>query len=369
MLTREKLAELSQELRDRNVLSVYVDAGQRDPAQRDAWRTHLDREASRVRRGLEQEKGGGLAGFDEAWGLVTALLRSEEHGSMTKRGWVAFATPERVWHADAVPAHMPNLLSWQKGILAAPYVRALKQERPVTVVLVDGRHARVFEHVEGEITELEGILADTDLGDLGEVGMRQGSGRSTGVRGATTTDQAQRLREVAAERLRKTLADLVDARVGQSGIVVVGGTAEAARKLVAMLPRRLQGRIAERPSLHLEMGAAEVKEAIRSAAGDLSEHWHASLVAEVVDTTRAGGKGATGEKDTLAALAAKAVDTLLLSRGFIQAHPKVADDAVGLAFAQGADVEEVSGSAGERLDADAGGIAARLRFVPAGAGK
>lgn len=368
MLTRERLVELFQVLRGRDVLSVYVDADQRDPAQRDAWRVTLEREVSRLRRTLEQDRGGDLGGFDSAWALVAGLLRTDEHGSMSKRGWVAFATPDRVWHAGAVPAHMPSSVSWQKGIRAAPYVRALKQQRPVTVVLVDGRRARVFEQVEGVITELQGVLADADLGDLTDVGMRKGSGRSTGVRGATTTDQAQRLREVASERMRKSLADLIDARVGQNGVVVVGGPAEAARKLVAILPRRLHGRVAERPSLHLEMGAAEVREAIRAAAGDLSEHGHGSLVAEVADTTRAGGKGAMGEKDTLAALEAKAVDTLLLSRAFIQAHPRVADDAVGLAFAQGADVEEVSGSAGERLDRDADGIAARLRFVPGAAG-
>lgn len=368
MLTRGRLVELFQMLRRREVLSVYVDAEQRDPAQRDAWRVNLDREVSRLRRTLEQERVSDLAGFDSAWALVTGLLRTDEHGSMTKRGWVAFATPDRIWHAGGVPAHMPSSVSWKKGMRAAPYVRALKQQRPVTVVLVDGRRARIFEQVEGGITELEGVLADADLGDLTDVGMRKASARSTGMRGETSTDQAQRLREVAAERMRKSLADFIDARVGQDGVVVVGGSPEAARKLVAILPRRLRGRVSEYPSLHLDMGAAEVREAIRTAAGDLSEHGHGTMVAEVVDTTRAGGKGAMGEKDTLAALEAKAVDTLLLSRAFIGANPRVADDAVGLAFVQGADVEEVSGSAGERLDRDAAGIAARLRFVPRAAG-
>jgi hypothetical protein len=35
---------------------------------------------------------------------------------------------------------------------------------------------------------------------------------------------------------------------------------------------------------------------------------------------------------------------------------------VGIAFAAGAHVEEVSGVAGERLDLESAGIAARLRF-------
>lgn len=363
MLTRERLVELFQALRDRGVLSVYVDADQRDPAQRDAWRVHLEGEISRLRRSLEQAGGHDLSAFDAAWELVSRELRSDAHSSMAKRGWVAFATPDRIWYAAGVPAHMPHLVAWQRGIRAAPYVRALKQERPVLVVLVDGRRARVFEHVEGSITEAEGLIADTDLGDLSDVGMHKGSARASGVRGATSTDQGQRLREVAAERLRKELAELIGERSRDDGIVVLGGTGEAVKRLLALLPRSLEGRVAQRSSLHLEMSPAEVREEIRAAAGDLSEQGHLSLVASVVDAARAGGKGALGREGTMKALEGKRVDTLLLSRSFIQAHPAVADDAVGLAFSQGAYVEELSGEAGGRLDREGQGLAARLRFM------
>ena len=363
MLTRERLLELFQDLKDREVLSVYVDTDQRDPAQRDTWRVHLEGEISRLRRSLEQAGDADLPSVDAAWALVSHELKTREHASMAKRGWVAFATSDQVWHAGAVPAHMPHLVTWQRGISAAPYVRALKQERPVLVVLVDARRARVFEHVEGSITEVEGLFADTDVGDLGDVGMSKGSSRASGVRGETSTDQGQRLREVAAERLRKELADLIGERTREDGVVVVGGTDEAVKRLVALLPRSLAGRVAERASLHLDMSPAEVREEIRDAAGDLSEQGHLALVAGVADAARAGGKGALGPDDTLKALEGRQVDTLLLSRSFIQEHPVAADQAVGLAFSQGADVEELSGEAGGRLDQEGLGIAARLRFL------
>jgi stalled ribosome rescue protein Dom34 len=235
-------------------------------------------------------------------------------------------------------------------------------------VLVDARHARVFEHVEGSITEVEGLIADTDVGDLGDVGMSKGSSRASGVRGETSTDHGQRLREVAAERLRKELVNLIHERAHEDGIVVLGGTGEAVKRLVALLPRSLEGRVAQRASLHLEMSPAEVREEIRSAAGDLSEQGHLALVGGVVDAARAGGKGALGREDTLKAREGKRVDTLLLSRSFIQEHPVSADHAVGLAFSQGAYVEELSGEAGGRLDQEGHGIAARLRFLAAAAG-
>lgn len=362
MLTRERLLDLFQELRGHDVLSVYVDANQRDPALRDVWRTRLEGDVSRLRRDLEKGDGNGLAAFDAAWGLVEQHMRSTE-AVTSRRGWVAFATADKVWHAGAVPALMPALVAWQRGIRAAPYVRALKQERPVTVALVDGRHARIFEQVEGHITELDGLLTDVEVGDLTDMGIRKRPARASGVRGATSTDVAQRLLDAAAERLRKRLVEVIVARAGHEGIVVVGGPTESAKALVALLGGHLPGRVVEWQPLHLDMTEPEVREEVRRAAGDLSEKEHLALVTEVTDAARAGGKGALGEEKTLAALQGMRVDTLLLSRTFLQQYPVMADHAVALAFGQGAAVEELSGGAGEALDAEGGGIAARLRFM------
>lgn len=363
MLTRDKLVTLFQELEEKDVLSVYVDAEEHDPALRDAWRVRLDREVSDLRRRLDHESSEGGAAFGAAWAKVDGHLRSNGDVMIPKRGWVAFATADRLWHAGVVPASMPDLVRWQRGIHAAPYVRALKQERPVTVVLLDGRKARVFEQAEGSLTELEGILADTSLGDLTDTGMRKGSARSTGVRGETSTDQAHRLMEVAAERLRKDLVDIIQERAGSDGIVVLGGPSESVKKFTALLPHALEGRVAVRPSLHLDMSPAEVLKEVRAAAGDLSEEGHRHLVQEVVDAARAGGRGALGQEATLKALREYRVDALLLSRTFLQKHPGTADQAVGMAFAQSADAVEVSGAAGVLLDEEAQGMAARLRYL------
>lgn len=362
MLTREKLLDLFQELRSHDVLSIYVDADQRDPALRDVWRTRLEGDIARLRRTLDKGGDDGLAAFDAAWTLVERHIRNTEDVA-SKRGWVAFATADRIWHAGAVPAHMPALVAWQEGIRAAPYVRALKQERPVTVALVDGRRARVFEQVEGRITELKGVLADAEVGDLTDMGMRKRPARASGVRGTTSTDEAQRLLDAASERLRKRLAEIIETRAGHEGIVVVGGPTESSKALVAQLESHLPGRVVEWHPLHLDMTEAEVREQIRLAAGDLSEQQHLALVAEVADAARAGGKGALGEEKTLAALQGMRVATLLLSRSFLQEHPDLADHAVGMALGQGAEVEELSGAAGEALDAAGSGIAAKLRFL------
>lgn len=362
MLSRDELVALFQELEEKDVLSVYVDAREEDPALRDAWRVRLDREISSLRRRMDEEAPGAVAAFSAAWGHVEARLRADGGVTPPRRGWVAFATADGLRYGGPVPASMPDLVRWQKGVHAAPYIRALKQERPVTVVLLDGRRARVFEQAGGSLVEHDGVLADTFLGDLTDTGMRKGSARASGVRGETSTDQAQRLLDVAAERMRKTLVERVVERAGSDGLVVLGGPAESVKKLSALLPRALEGRVTLRSSLHLDMTAAEILAEVRDAAGDLSEGGHEALARQVLDAARASGRGALGPDATLKALREHRVDVLLLSRSFLHAHPGVADRAVGLAFSQGADVEEVSGEAGELLDREAQGLAARLRY-------
>ena len=99
------------------------------------------------------------------------------------RGWVAFATADRLWYAQGLPAAMPDLVRWEPGIRVAPYVRALKQERPVMVALVDSRKARLFEHVDGEMRELDGLRADTFVGTSPTWGCARARRAASGQRG------------------------------------------------------------------------------------------------------------------------------------------------------------------------------------------
>lgn len=362
MLTHDRLVKLYRDLEDQNVLSVYVNGDQHDPAQRDAWRTRLESGIAALRRQLESSDGKSLGDFDRAWGHVGRELRSLEDAFLPHRGWVAFATAGKLHYAEGLPAAMPDLVRWEPSIRVAPYVRALKQERPVLVAVADSRRARLFEHVDGETRELDGVRADTFVGDLTDVGVRKSPARSSGQRGETSSDHAQRVLEVAAERMLKALAGLIDDRAGRHGLVVLGGTPEMVRHIADAMPKRLDGRVSERPSLSVDMSVPQIRDVVRAAAGDLSEHEHLRLVTELADAARSGALGSLGPEATEAALKEGRVDTLLLSRGFIRERPDYADRCVGAAFVQSAEVEEVSGEAGALLDHEGNGVAARLRF-------
>ncbi|MEJ2541352.1 MAG: hypothetical protein P8188_15520 [Gemmatimonadota bacterium] len=358
MLSQAELVDLYRSLQEKNVLSVYLDTDQHDPADRGAWRTVLEGEVSKVARSLNGDE----AGFKEAWSRIERELRSAETGFMPGRGLVAFATADDLAYVEQLPISTRTLVRWEQGIRAAPYIRALKQQRPITVALVDKVHARLFTYQGAELVEDEGTEADTDLGDLSDVGVRKSPSRNSGVRGETSTDQAQRVLDESTDRMLKGLVSELESRVSDDGILILGGTPEVVRNLGQMLPKRMKDRTTEQPSLHLRISLNELKDAVRQVASDFTAARQSEMVDEVLDAARSGGNGACGLEETERALLEMRVDTLLLSRDFVWDRSDYADRCVGTAFAQGANVVEVGGPAGERLQEEAGGMAARLRY-------
>ena len=127
MLTHDRLVKLYRDLEEQSVLSVYINGDQHDPAQRDAWRTRLESGIAALRRQLESSDGGELGGFDRAWEHVGRELRPLEDAFLPHRGWVAFATPDKLWYAEGLQAAMPDLVRWEPGVRVAPYVRAYRE--------------------------------------------------------------------------------------------------------------------------------------------------------------------------------------------------------------------------------------------------
>lgn len=368
MLTREKLIELYRELRNEKVLSIYLDGEGHDPAKRDLWRRKLNKEVERARERLGDGGGEERQGYEEALSRLMEPIDDFE-AFVPGEGWVGFATPDQLWYTEVVPVPMPTLVRWEDGIRVAPYIRGLKQARPVVAVLLDSRRARIFKYQDGELVEPEALRADTFMGDLTDVNSSKRASTTTGTRGKTGTDAAQRYLEVSSERMLKHMVDVVSEMVGDDGFLVIGGTPEMVSRAARAVPKSVARRVAERSSTHVEMSDAEVKSAVEEAATSLSRELQASLVEQVVDQAHADGKGCLGPEETERALKEGRVDTLLLARSFIEGDPDYADHCAGRAIQHQAEVEEISGEADERLMAEGGGIGARLRYtVDAGTG-
>ena len=358
MLTHDRMVELHRQLADTSVLSVYIDGNQHDPAERNKWRTRMEQGLDETRRSLTGEE---LGGFDAAARLIQAELTAFD-AFLHDKAFVAFASADKLWHAQAVSVSMPDLVRWDQGMAVAPYVRGLKQERPVVVGLIDSQRARIFLYRDGGVQEVDDLRADTFMGDLSDVGTSKRGSTSSGQRGETSTDAVHRALEVQSARLVKEVAKVVAHRAGDHGFVVLGGTNEMENWVQGELPKSFEDRTIIDPALHIEMREAEVRRAVGDAASELTKRWQLGLVELLFDQARAGGRAAMGMAETEQALEQMRVDTLLLSRTRTREQAADSDRLIGMAFAGAAHVEEVSGTAGERLDLESEGIAARLRF-------
>lgn len=361
MLSHEKLVELYRELRDEKVLSVYLDADQHDPADRTVWKKRMTREVGAAREALSGAENGEREAFEKALARLEEELEAHD-AFLPGTGWVGFATPDRVWYAESIPVPVPDVVSWERGIRVAPYVRGFKQERLVVLVLLDSRRARIFRYRNGEVEEVRDLRADTFLGDLSDVGTQKRPTHRSGIRGKTSTDAAQTFLGVGSERMLKELMEkVVLGEAGDHGLVVVGGTTEMVSAAAQKAPKTLAGRLLERPSLHVEMREPEIREAAEAAASQATHDRQWEILDDVVNQAKADGRACLGIEEVERALLERRVGELLLSRNFVRDRPDFADHCVGTAFEQGADVLELSAEAAERLDGE-GGVAARLRY-------
>jgi len=359
MLNREELVALYRKHRGERVLSLYLNAEEHDPAKRRAWRRALDQAIDDARARIEPGERGA---FDTA--LAHLKLELKRHDAfLPDAGWVGFAQPGGLLHADSLPIVMPNLARWEDGIRVAPYVRALKRAEPVITVLADSRQVRLYRQVNGEFAELPEIRADMFFGDLTDVNMSKRATTHTGVRGMTDTDSAQRFEGVGTERMLKALIEQLRDLVNRNGTIVVGGPDEVSAHVLARLPRPLQSRAIEERSMSFHDSLSELKRASAEAAQVIAARHQARLLDEVFDLAHSGGRGCLGPEQTSESLRDRRVEVLLLSRRFTGEHPEFSDFYVGSAFEQGAEVEELGGEAGERIDRDRHALGSGVKAV------
>ncbi|MFO7769451.1 MAG: hypothetical protein R6W82_10930 [bacterium] len=362
MLTYDALAGLDEDLEDRKVLSVYLRGGTESFGEQKAWKVELKNELARLEEEMEGAGRVEREEFEAAARQLRVLLESMP-GQPPQGGWVAFITSEETVHADAVPAPMPTRAIWGDGIHIAPYVRVLKQNRPLVAALLDRDRVRFFTYRQGELTEETALHSDTYLGDLTDSNESRRAAGHTGQRGSTGTDKAQRYLEVEHERMMRTATEKLKELAGRYGWILLGGIPAVIKEQSQALGEQYGPRVTEMPSLQIEDPDPKVEEAARESAHELRQLAQRRGISEAADEARSGGRGALGPGDVGKALERGQVEHLYLGRRFILEESEAADVAVRRALRQNSYLEEVSGQAEETLDEEASGIAARLRFV------
>lgn len=361
MLTQVELLSLSHLLRDERVLSVYVDGSGHDPAQQHAWRVELANALKAVRRSLEGSSHDERVAFDACVTSVDERLAQLGDG-VGAPGWVAFVTRNGVHYADAIPAPTPTLALWTTGISLTPYLRALKQTRPIAAVVVDARKARIYEYRAGTLRHVETIHAHAVTEPPSHMGNPPSQGFHGGTRGATGHDAAQHTLTEGTARMIEDVASKAIALAGPDGWIVTGGIPHVARQLTHSVEHLAKGRVLQLESLDIHASDAEIADAAQESASTLRDAADLQDVSAVIAETERIGAASLGLESTRYALEQSCVRELYVTERYVRDHTTDAEDAVRVALAQGAVVEEVTRGVGSRLD-EYGGIGARLRYV------
>jgi len=361
MLTPSDVQALVRELSDTNVLSVYLETRVTDPAMRDAWRPALQTALRDLAATVPERE---RPDFEQARGSLLGIV-PPLGGTWGAEGWVAFVTADGPRYARELPMQCPTLAAWRKGPVVAPYMRVLKEHRPVIVALVDSRSARVYRYAWGSLEELPetGLSVPDDV----ETKLASGSDRRAGAsypapRSATGTEKEQQRQFINFERMARMLGARLAELAGDDGWILIGGTPEPSRLAGAALPSRVADRATVLDTLEHDATVNEIVGAAQRTATELRARRGRALLAPLLEHAGAGGRAASRVPSTQRALRANAVDLLVMSPEFVRIDADEAEEAVRAALLQGAEVEVLSGDAAADLDLRADGIAARLRF-------
>ena len=358
MLTRDALAKLSASLHGQKVLSLYLDGRASDPAARLTWRSTVAARLSALRNETAPQE---RAALDRCIVLLEQQLATID-GALSAPGYVAFVTPDGVVLAERLPVAMPNVAVWEEGPWISPYLRALKELRPVVLAVVDARSARSYRYALGVLSPLERFHSHVQIDQPTHMGAAARAGFHAGTRGATATDAVDRARQHGTERMLRQLVEHLTSVAATDEWIVIAGPPMNAALVLTMLPSAARSRAAVTTGLTPTTAASALRRTAAVQARQLRQRLDREIVDAAISHAAERGRGSVGAASTRAALEIGDVHMLLISARFMNDGPIVAEELARSALASGAAVEIVSGPAAARLDR-AGGIAAVLRYA------
>ncbi|HET7632472.1 MAG TPA: hypothetical protein VFK16_09170 [Gemmatimonadaceae bacterium] len=360
MRTPAELTGFLRELGATKVLTVYYPARVTDPAQRHAWRAALGTALRSARQGIadsaeQAEFDRAVAYLDDPWPPIDGVWGT--------RGWVAFLTADGARYASSLPVAPPTLVVWRLGPVITPYLRALKQHRPVFVALVDSRSAQFYRYADDALTPLPDLALAVPDDEPGSPERPAARGASHATpRGKIDTEGRTRRKRAAFDRMAGAMTARLTDLAGDDGWILIGGTPEWARRAGEAMPAPYAGRVMVSTTLDHGTDEAGIAEAAKHAASQLRAAQGLILVQDVFERSGAGGHGAYGVPAVQRAVHAGAVNLLFASPRFLNEPSFDVEALVRSAMARGAEVEVMSGDAAAELDRRADGVAARLRY-------
>lgn len=361
MLTRDAVAKLSASLHGQKVLSVYLDGRAPDPATRLIWRSTVTAKLSALRNDTLARAPHERTVLDRCIVLLEEQLGTID-GALGAPGYVAFVTPDGVALAERLPVAMPNVAVWEEGPWISPYLRALKELRPVVMAVVDARSARSYRYALGVLSPLERFHSHVQIDQATHMGATPRAGFHAGTRGATATDAIDRARQHGTERMLRQVVEHLTSVAAADEWIVIAGAPMNAGLVLTMLPSAARSRAAMTSGITPTTAASALRRTAAIQARQLRQRLDREIVDAAIGHAAERGRGSVGEASTRAALEIGDVHMLLMSTRLMNDGPMVAEELARLALSSGAAAEIVTGPAAARLDR-AGGVAAVLRYA------
>lgn len=363
MMTLPQLSALHRSLHKELVLSVYIDGTATDFSILHLWRTQLDNALTDIREWLAESKHAERENFATCVRSLDQTLDQFKRG-FGAPGFAAFITRDGVVDSHTLPVPVPTLAIWSTGPAVAPYMRALKETRPIAVILADSSKAELFRYRAGKIERLDMVRSHHVVEPPSHMGTPAKQGFHSGTRGTTGKDAAQRSLLEGRDQMVDEIVGRALAILEDDEFVMVGGIKGVARRIVARLDEAVGGRAFELTGLDIHASHARIRDVVKTAASKLRASFDSQRIAEITDEAAAGGLGALGPEETRLALEQASVRDLYMTHKYLEDHAAEAEDAVRAALDQHASIEEVSHEAADDLQR-VGGLAAGLRFRPA----
>jgi hypothetical protein len=360
MLTLAELSALERSLRDTHVLSVYVGPHTPDPAQRHSWHPTLAAALRDLSHTLDTADRAERLEFAAARDALQNIL--DDAIRLECEGIACFLTARGLKRIVALPFAVEPTVVWSRGVAVAPFVRALKEERPVVLAVMHGTKAIVHRYQLGSLALLESFDSAPVLTAPEQDSARVSPRFHRGVRGETGRDAVQREWGAATDRLVHHVVQQITHAAGEDAWVLVGGRRDVVHRVLSLLPPSVRRRADQAVGATPRSTQFTLIKAARLGASRLRNAADAEALGRLAEGAAARGAAAVGELAARHALEQARVQQLYVSSRFVHEHADAAEFAVRAALEQGAKIETVSGEASIQLDA-MGGIAARLRYA------
>jgi hypothetical protein len=358
MLTYTQLIAYGRALRQERVLSVYIDGTLRASRDRE-WRNQVDTALKELRNSVVEGPRDEWAQFETCSEFLGDELRALPSEIGTP-GWMAFITKDGVIHSEHLPIVMPTVAVWDQGICAAPYLRALKEARPVVVVVPTMESSTLYLYEAGRLDYLDTV--DSRAFDPSASGRETWRGFSSGTkRGSVYRDMSQPVQDNELDRMVHEVSHMAAGAAGIDGWILVGGASRASERIARAAERLAHGRVLRMHGIDTQAPESKLMAAARAGATTLRNAADLRRIAEISGGASDSSLVALGRDETERALEQARVRELYITRRYLANHGSDAESAVREALNQRARVEEVSGAAAEQLD-ELGGMAARLRY-------